>query len=376
MRSTPPRSSSPFADRIAVARDVVLVVLGAGVVLVGLWGVVSRLAAVALVLLLAMMYTLFLAPYVAALESRVGRVLAVIIVVTAATALFLGGGIYVGTALIGQLAALAVHLPHELNRWASSGPRVLNLLKHFGVTLKWSTLQDRVLNSVGTVSSVILSQTLNAVLALVRAVGAAAITIFITFYLLLDARRIRRSIMRLVPRANRVHLVALQATLTRVIRGYLRGQLILSVTVGAAFGFGCWILGLPYPLAVGSFAALMELVPLLGPVLGAVLPVLLALLKQPLPLVPEVLVLYVVIQLLESQILGPRIIRQQVGLHPVLSVVALMTGALLFGIWGALFAVPVAGLVAAAWSAGAAAWRSLLEQHEPPATPPPMPPRR
>ncbi len=373
MRPTAPRPS--FAERAAVARDVVLVVLGAGVVLVGLWTVVSRLAAVVLVLLLALMYTLFLAPYVAALESRVGRVLAVIIVVTAATALFLGGGIYVGTALIGQLAALAVHLPHELNRWVASGPRILTFLKHFGVTLKWSSLQDRVLSSVGTVSSVILSETLNAVLALASAVGAAAITIFITVYLLLDARRIRRSIMRLLPRANRVHLVALQATLTRVIRGYLRGQLILSLTVGAAFGLGCWVLGLPYPLAVGSFAALMELVPLLGPVLGALLPVLLALLKEPLPLVPEVLILYVIIQLLESQILGPRIIRQQVGLHPVLSVVALMTGALLFGIWGALFAVPVAGVVAAAWSAGAGAWRSLLEQNEPGSTPPPPRPR-
>ncbi len=128
------------------------------------------------------------------------------------------------------------------------------------------------------------------------------------------------------------------------------------------------MLGLPYPLAIGCFAALMELVPLLGPVLGAVLPVLLALLKRPLPLVPEVLVLYILIQVIESQILGPRIIRQQVGLHPVLSVVALMTGALLFGIWGALFAVPVAGLIAAAWSAGANAWRGVIE--EPPDPPP------
>jgi predicted PurR-regulated permease PerM len=350
-----------FGDRVAVIRDVVLVIIGTGVILMGAWAVVSRLAAVAVVLVLALMFTLFLAPYVAALENYTGRGVAVAAVVIGATAIFLGGGALVSTALIGQLAALAAHLPHELTRWVSSGPRILAVLNRLGITLKWATLQGRVLNSVGTVSSIILSGTLTAVLALASGLGAAAVTIFITVYLLLDARRIRRAVMRLVPRPYRVHLVALQATLSRVVRGYLRGQLILSVTVGAAFGLGCWALALPYPLAIGSFAALMELVPLLGPVLGAVLPVVLALLKQPLPLVPEVLLLYVLIQVLESQLIGPRVIRQQVGLHPVLSVVALMIGALLFGIWGALFAVPVAGLVAAAWLAGAEAWRSLID---------------
>lgn len=355
-----------FRERLAVARDIILVLVGAGVVLVAIWAVLSRIADVVLVLILSSMFTIFLSPSVKALNRYMGRPWAVLIVVLTASALFLGGGILVITLLIGQLAGLAVHLPRELSHLAGTAGQFLAWAKRFGFTVQATTLESRFLGSVGSISSIILTQTVHFLLTMVSGLGDAVITIFITVYLLLDTHRIHNAVVRLVPMAQRASLLEVQATVTRVIRGYLRGQLVLSLVVGGGFGLGSWFIGLPYPLALGVFAGLMELIPLLGPVLGAILPFFLALFgRHPYVQVPEVILLWAGVHILESQVLVPKIMRSQVGLHPVLSVVALMTGAILLGIWGAIFAVPVAGIVVAAWVAGVQAWRERVVLHSP-----------
>ncbi|MCL5967443.1 MAG: AI-2E family transporter [Firmicutes bacterium] len=366
----PPRS---FREKVAFARDVVLVLLGAGVIVVAIWSVLSRVGDVVLVLILSTMFSMFLSPSVKVLNRYMGRPWAVLIVVTAATALFLGGGVLVITVLIGQLAGLAANLPHELTQVANSASHLLVLAKQLGVSAQVSSLEGRLVSNVGTVSRVVLTQSLHFLLGLVSALGDAVITIFITVYLLLDTHRIQAAILRLVPTGNRSSMLDVQTTVTRVIRGYLRGQLMLSLVVGLGFGLGSWFIGLPYPFALGVFAGLMELIPLLGPVLAAIIPFLLALFgHHPYVQVLEVVVLYTAVHVLESQILVPRIMRSQVGLHPVLSVVALMTGALLLGIWGAVFAVPVAGIIVAAWIAGVGAWRRRLVLQSPLLMPEPV----
>ncbi len=366
----PPRS---FRDQVAFARDIVLVLFGAGVIVAAIWTVLSRVGDVVLVLILSMMFSMFLSPSVKVLNRYMARPWAVLIVVTAATALFLGGGVLVITILIGQLAGLAVNLPHELTQVANSASHLLVLAKQLGVSTQVSALEGRLVSSVGTVSRVVLTQSLHFLLGLVSALGDAVITIFITVYLLLDTHRIQAAILRLVPTGSRSSMLDVQTTVTRVIRGYLRGQLTLSLVVGLGFGLGSWFIGLPYPFALGVFAGLMELIPLLGPVLAAIIPFLLALFgHHPYVQGLEVVVLYTAVHVLESQILVPRIMRSQVGLHPVLSVVALMTGALLLGIWGAVFAVPVAGIIVAAWIAGVGAWRRRLVLQSPLLMPEPV----
>src|SRR5579875_2600820 len=271
------RSPRTFREQLAVARDLVLVVIGAGVILVAIWTVLSRVGDVVLVLILSTMFAMFLSPSVKVLNRHMARPWAVLIVVGVATAVFLGGGVLVVTLLIGQLGGLASNLPRELTQLANSAAQVLVWAKRLGVSIRVSSLEGKLVSSVGTVSRIILTQSLHFLVSLVSALGDAVLTIFITVYLLLDTHRIQNGILRLVPMGQRGTVLEVQTTVTRVIRGYLRGQLILSLVVGAGFGLGAWFIGLPYPLALGVFAGLMELIPLLGPVLAAVIPFLLAL---------------------------------------------------------------------------------------------------
>ncbi|PSR31464.1 MAG: AI-2E family transporter [Sulfobacillus benefaciens] len=352
--------SPKWASRLAMGRDAVVVILGTGVVLIALWWALSRLGNVVVVLMMAAMFEITLSPLVERLALYWKRPWAVLVVVLGAVVIFVVGGGFLFTVIAGQLAVLVAKFPHNIHTFTQSTPGLMHWLKHLGIQVNILELENRLFSSLGQVSTFLVKQTVTLVTHLIDSVVDGAITIFITVYLLLDANRIQGAMLRLIPHQHREGLLAVEHTLSRVIGGYVRGQIMLSLIVGTAFGFGTWLIGLPFPLVIGVFAAIMELIPLLGPVLGAILPIVLALFNHPLVQVPEVLVLLAAAHLLESQILGPKIIRSQVGVHPVISVIALMIGASLRGILGALFAVPIAGIIVAAWVAGVRVWRERV----------------
>lgn len=349
-------------------RDIIFVILGFGITVYALWAILSRISNVVLVLMMAVVFEVTLGPLVERLALRWARPWAVLVVVLTAVLVVVLGGAVLGTIMTTQIAALVGKLPEEFHRVATLKPGVQSWVDHLGIHFNLAQMESRIFSSVGQVSTFVVTQTVRFVTHLINGVVDGAITLFITVYLLLDAERIQIAVLRLIPQQNRDALLAVENTLSRVIGGYVRGQISLSLIVGGAFGIGCWVIGLPYPLVIGVFAAVMELIPLLGPVLGTVMPLVMALFSHPWVQIPELLILLAAVHLMESQVLGPRIIRSQVGLHPVLSVVALMIGAELQGVWGALFAVPVAGIVVAAWVAGVKVWREkvVLPSQEPP----------
>lgn len=349
-----------FRWNLAALRDLVLVVVGVSAIIYGLWFLLSRLGRVVLIVILAVIFTITLSPLVDRLSLRWRRPWAVLVVVLGAVVVLVGGGAILGTVMTGQIVSLIRKVPPNVQHLSNLAPGVLAWLNHNDVHVNVAEIESKILANAGKVSSFVVSQTFNIVTNVIGGVVDGAIVLFVTIYWLLDAERMQAAVLRLVPVQNRDLLIAVEHTLTRVVGGYVRGQLLLSAVVGTAFGIGSWVIGLPYPLLIGALAGFMELIPLLGPILGAVVPFIMALTSHPLVQVPEVAILFAAVHLLESQILGPRIIRSQVGLHPVLSVLALMIGADWQGLWGALFAVPAAGILVAAWVAAVRVWRERV----------------
>ncbi len=345
---------------IAMLRDLVFTILGVGVILYGIWFLLARLGRVVLILILAIIFTITLSPLVDRLARRWHRAWAVFVVVLGAVVIIVGGGVVLGTVMTGQIVRLVGTISNHVNQLSSLAPGFLSWLNHNDVHINVVDIEDKILANAGKVSSFVVRQTFDIVTNVIGGVVDGAIVLFVTVYWLYDAERMQMAVMRLVPQQHRELVLAVEHTLTRVIGGYVRGQLLLSAVVGSAFGVGSWIIGLPYPLLIGVLAGVMELIPLLGPILGAIAPMAMAILNHPLVQVPEVVALFAAVHLLESQILGPRIIRSQVGLHPVVSVLALMIGADWQGVWGALFAVPAAGIIVAAWVAAVRAWRQRV----------------
>ncbi len=350
-----------WLTRLRAARDAVMVLIGLGLVFWMVAIFISRVTNVVLVVVLGLIFQMLLSPIVERLSKVWPRGWAIFVVVLGSLVIVVGGGGTMVALLTHQLVGLVRRMPNDLTDLTQRAPGLLRWVNHLGLKVTASSIESKILSSAGVASSFVLTRLVGLITHLVDSVVESAITLFITIYLLIDGERIHLGIVRLVPAPQREGLLAVEHTLGRVVGGYVRGQLLLSSIVGVAFGLGSWMIGLPYPLVIGIVSSVMELIPLLGPILGAILPVLLALLSpRPWVNTGEVLALLGLVHLIESQLLGPRIIRAQVGLHPVLSVVALMIGADLWGVWGALFAVPAAGIIVAAWVAAVRVWREKV----------------
>jgi predicted PurR-regulated permease PerM len=138
----------------------------------------------------------------------------------------------------------------------------------------------------------------------------------------------------------------------RAVFGYVRGQLLFSLIMGTSAGVALWIFGAvgifpdgqTYALAFGAFFAVMELIPYVGPILGALPPVLVALLQDPLTAL-WVALLFVGLQQLEGHVVAPQVFGQALRVNPLLVIAALLVGAELYGIIGAFIALPIAAVI-------------------------------
>ena len=163
----------------------------------------------------------------------------------------------------------------------------------------------------------------------------------LTFYLVVQEDGLKKVFKMLVPNHYQSFASGIFSKVQRKISAWLKGQLILSVVVGLMVYIGLSIIGVNYALVLGIFAALVELVPYVGPFLGGVVAVFFAF-SQSTAKALFTVILFIIIQQLENNILVPKVMQRAVGLNPIISILALVIGVKLAGIVGALFAIPVA----------------------------------
>jgi len=163
-------------------------------------------------------------------------------------------------------------------------------------------------------------------------------------YFLYDYPRFTANFRRFVPVRWRPLYEDLTEKADRAVGGYLRGQLLITLTLGILIWLGLTVIGVPLATAIGFLAAIFNLVPYLGPIIGVLPAVLLGLTVSPLTSVLAIVVFLVANQL-EAHVLSPLILSRSTNLHPVTVLLAIMAGLGLFGLVGALLAVPLVALV-------------------------------
>lgn len=188
------------------------------------------------------------------------------------------------------------------------------------------------------------SQTLSIGLSLFEVVFSLATVFVIAFYWLTEKRHIKRFIFSLVPKDKRARSNDIWENVEDKLGAWMRGQLFLMLFIGVLAGVGYTIMGLRFAFALAVFAGLAELIPIIGPFLGGAPAVLIAL-TQDLTLTIIVVVYIVVLQLVEGNVLVPRIMQKAVGVSPLTVIIGILIGTTVAGIGGALLAVPVAAAV-------------------------------
>ena len=170
-------------------------------------------------------------------------------------------------------------------------------------------------------------------------------TLILAIYMMLDYDKIGLTLLRVFPRRWQPFVLDLTTSVSTAVGGYLKGQLLIATFVGVFIGVGLTLSGIPSAPAIGFLAALFNNVPYLGVVISIIPALLLAATTTPVVLkLILVVVIFVAANQIEGHILSPLVLGRTTDLHPVTVVLAILSGLALFGIVGALVAVPLTAL--------------------------------
>ncbi len=174
----------------------------------------------------------------------------------------------------------------------------------------------------------------------VDALGALVIVVVGGIYLAADPAPYRRGVAKLMPRSRQPEAEEALEASGRALRLWLKAQLMTMAVVGLLTGLGAWAIGLPAPLALGLFAGLADLVPLVGPFIGALPGVLLAF-NEGWETLLWTLALYVVVQQIEGNVLTPLLGKRMVSIPPALLLFSVVAAGAVLGLGGVLLAAPL-----------------------------------
>jgi predicted PurR-regulated permease PerM len=334
-------------QRVSISISTVLVFLAIALALVLLW----QLRSLILLLMVAVVLAATFVPVVDAAERwRIPRFVTVVLVYLTLIAVITGFSLLAGPTVFSQIEKLVRQLPlfgRELvalvETWllnlSDTRPDLLNQIEQ-SLNLQGLTAW------AARTSQQLLLRSFNLTTGIVGGVLSLILAVFISGYMLTDSRTLINSLVRLFPEPWDERLAAQVAPVSSRIGSYIRGRVLVSAILGVIITTTLSFLGMSeFALGLGAIAAVTNLIPFLGPVLGAV-PALIVAVSLGGWTFLWVLLLFVIVQNMETYILDPLLVGSSVGVHPLYQLLAVLGGTQVLGIIGALIAPP--------WVAGAA----------------------
>lgn len=309
-----------------------------------IWAVVKALL---IPFLAAMVFTYVLEPVVELLVRRkVPRGVAVLVIYFTFIVLAVIAIINCIPLVTRQLTQLATHLPtlvREADKWIDELSRQKQYLPDAirkGIETALANAEQHI-TSLASGAFTMLSGTLNFVF--------IAVTIpFLVYYMLKDMRVIGRGLVRLAPVHYRPEMQRILSGIDETLGSYVRGQLLVMFVVGILTWAGLLVIHMPYALLLAMFLASADIIPYLGPFIGATPAILLAF-PLGLPMVLKVLIVNVIVQQLEGNLISPQIMGHSLHLHPMAIVAALLIGGEVGGVLGLIVAIPFLAVLKAVW---------------------------
>jgi predicted PurR-regulated permease PerM len=321
--------------QIALAGLTLLAVIGAALI-------VLRLLDVLIMAFVALVIAATIRPMKSFLRRRgIPKTLAVMLIYLGILGVIAGLFVLVIPVLIDQGGALIRGLPQLYANLVTSLQNSSNdMLRSLPARLPTA---EQLASDIQAVSGSLLTGALSIGAGVLGFVGTLLSIIILSIYLTMGQSHMERFWLSLAPTGRRPELLAIWREIETRLGSYVRGELLLMTSIGVLAGLGYWVIGLPFPLALGALAGLLEFVPMVGPTLGAIPAVIVALAIS--PQAALVVVIYsVVIQVTENNILVPRLMGHSVGVSPIMVILSIFAFTSLLGITGAFLAIPLAAI--------------------------------
>jgi len=344
-------TTSPALQSRAILRDLLIVAaVGAAI-----W-VAHRLGRIVLVLVLAMFFAYVIAPLVDLLQHpvsvggrsrRLSRGLAIALVYAMLAAGLTLGSVILWPSAAAQIDEAMVSGPiytESFRTWERGWTRYYERLR---IPLELRHSIDASVLGAGDAAIAYARGSLLALIGVLSDLPWLVLVPVLAFLMLKDAATIRRTLLVALPHHIQLRGHRLFEELNATLAAYVRAQLIACVVVGGLSGVGFALLGSPYAVLLGALAAVLEFIPLIGPIVVACVAVVLAALHDP-TLAIWTAVFLGVLRVLEDYVIYPRLIGRDIHLHPLVVILAVLAGVELDGIAGIFIAVPVVALVTVA----------------------------
>jgi predicted PurR-regulated permease PerM len=305
-----------------------------------------RFSQVVFILFIAIVMGTVIRPVVAWLYRRgLPRIAGLILVYFLLLTLLIGFGLLLFPLIVEQGATIMASVPgyyQSLREWMVHDPNqwVVRLSEFLPATLPGlgpvQQTGQEMLASAG--------QALSYVASMANAIFSALAVLLLAFHWTIDGPRIIQSFLLLVPKGQRESISELISAMENKVGFYIAGQGFLCLIIGILALVAYVLIGLPNALVLALVAGVMEAIPMVGPLLGAIPAAVIALSIAPSKLV-WVLIATLVIQQVENSLLVPRVMRKAVGVNPFVSLLAIFAFSSLFGVAGALMAIPIAAMI-------------------------------
>jgi predicted PurR-regulated permease PerM len=341
--------------RVVVPRWVQLVALPLSVL--AAWALAKAAGKVLLLFIIAGLISLILNPAVSFVQrGRMPRGLAVLLVYLAFFVSLAGIGVLLANPISNQVRTFTNNLPTIVNEANKKLAEAQGELNNAGVHVELVKPGKTALESIQAKVSKSASKFVSFGGALLTEVANAIFNLVLIFvlsvYMLLYGEQIGALVRRVMPAGDGSHADDYPTLVQRAVSRYVGGQLLFSAIMGASAGVALYIFGITgifpdgskYAVAFGVFYSVMELIPYIGPILGAAPPVAVALFTNPITAVWVVL-LFIGLQQLEGHVVAPQVFGHTLRINPLLVIFALLTGLEVDGIFGALVALPILAVV-------------------------------
>ena len=315
-------------------------------VLLGFW-LLYRFSQVVFILFIAIVLGTVIRPIVTWLQRRgLPRIVGLILVYLLLLALFIGFVLLLVPLIVKQGTTITAAVPgyyQSLRAWMINYPN--QLIVRLGAFLP-PALPNLMpaFQQTGPQMLATAEQAWGYVSMTAKSIFIAILVLVLAFYWTLDGPRTIQSLLLLVPQGQRESISELISAMETKVSSFIAGQGVLCLAIGALALISYLIIGLPNALVLALVAGIMEAVPMIGPLLGATVAGLVALSIAPIKLV-WVILATVIIQQLENNLLVPRVMRKAVGVNPFVTLLAFFAFSSLFGMAGALMAIPMAAII-------------------------------
>ncbi len=322
--------------------ETVLTVAGVAILIAVLWVARDALLLIYVSALLAM----GISPLVRLLERpsrgsrrrfRLPRWLAILAIYLAVIGVMTVLGLLIVPPLVTQASALWRKLPDELNRFQGF------LIEH-GLMTRSITLAEAVSQAPSGAGSDAVGTVLIAVSSVVSGVFALITILILSFYLSVESEAMFEYLSRFIPAGRRADVATAAKEAVQKVSAWLGAQLLLAGVMGTFAAVGLGLMKVPYFYVIALIAAIGETIPIIGPIIGGVTAVAVAISVSP-KLALIVGSYFLVLHQLEANVLVPKIMERRVGVSPVAVMVALLVGGSLHGLIGAILAIPTAAIL-------------------------------